>query len=100
MNDDLSSDPILAGCGSHSCVIKTPKGLGTNGSCMCRPITLQYYVRKLKAEIAQLKRQMEAMRNCDNCKNGWAGNSDECCACPRYEHWVPSDSVKQAMEGK
>lgn len=27
----------LHGCGNHSCVIKKPRGMGTNGPCRCRP---------------------------------------------------------------
>ncbi len=40
----------LVGCGSHSCVIAKPQGMGTNGLCTCEEPALR---RALRAERAR-----------------------------------------------
>lgn len=56
-----------------------------------------------QAEIAQIKRQVEAMKCCDTCNylsESGACLHDEGCTFIRYVYWSPNAEVKQALEGK
>ena len=49
----------LIGCGSHSCIIKPPEGMGNNGPCRCADWRGQRYIQQLTARAEQA----EAMRD-------------------------------------
>lgn len=42
--------PELVGCGDHSCVVASPKGMGTNGGCRCDEQALRRAVNALKQQ--------------------------------------------------
>lgn len=48
-------------------------------------------IRKLELELAELRQQVEKMRNCDNCKHLGvelrADGGEPCESCPRLEKW-------------
>lgn len=41
----------LQGCGDHSCVVRRPDGMGTNGGCQCSERQLRRAVRVLTARL-------------------------------------------------
>jgi len=43
------------GCCDNGCVIKRPKGMGTNASCRCPDYKLRAFIHALKAEIDRLE---------------------------------------------
>ena len=45
----------VIGCGSHSCIINPPKGLGNNGPCRCADWRGQRYITQLTAERDEYK---------------------------------------------
>lgn len=51
----------LTGCGSHSCFIKPPVGMGTNGQCTCLDdkTKMQRYIFITNHEITSLREQLE-----------------------------------------
>ena len=58
----------LTGCGSHSCFIKPPVGMGTNGQCTCLDdkTKMQRYIFITNHEITSLREQLEIAK-----KDGW-----------------------------
>jgi hypothetical protein len=42
---------VQNGCGNHGCVIKQPKGMGTNAGCQCSPHRFSEILLWLAAEI-------------------------------------------------
>lgn len=50
------------GCGSHSCRIEKPKGMGTNGPCGClRDLPTAHRIRLEKA-ISRMQREIKALK--------------------------------------
>ena len=49
------------GCGSHSCVIEPPKGLGNNGPCRCPVWKLQAEINRLRAELEQREKDADRL---------------------------------------
>jgi len=47
------------GCCDNGCVIKRPKGMGTNAKCRCPDYKLRTFIHALKAEIDHLKAQLK-----------------------------------------
>jgi len=47
----------MAGCGSHSCLIEKPKGMGTNGRCSCFDNLPKETAHAMRWELAKLRAQ-------------------------------------------
>jgi len=72
------------GCCDNGCVIKRPKGMGTNAKCRCPDYKLRAFIHALKTEIdrqspvveaakayrAEVKEGQEALHDCK--KDGYA----------------------------
>ena len=43
------------GCGSHSCIIERPKGIGNNGPCRCADWRGQREIMRLRDEVERYK---------------------------------------------
>ena len=48
------SERIHFGCGNHGCLIKAPKGMGTNMNCKCTP-------REISRELLDIAISIEKM---------------------------------------
>lgn len=59
-------DPFaeLTGCGNHSCLIRKPTGMGTNGACSCsrNGFAMQRFIRLARAEISRLTTENAELR--------------------------------------
>ncbi len=71
-------DYNMIGCSSHMCLIKKPKGVGTNGPCLCKAHKLKLKltwqdvrIKQLEDELKELdpgvayQRWMEAIAKCN-----------------------------------
>lgn len=54
-------DIPCAGCMDHSCVIKAPNGMGTNGGCTCNERNLRRVVMWYKRKVAFLEETIKQM---------------------------------------
>jgi hypothetical protein len=45
----------FTGCSDHSCIVRRPTGMGTNGGCRCRPSILHVVMRRMKRHIEHLE---------------------------------------------
>lgn len=48
------ADRLKNGCRNHGCVIKSPKGVATNGGCKCTPRQVQNDLLDLAAAIVRM----------------------------------------------
>lgn len=52
----------LIGCSSHSCVVKPPVGMGTNGPCRCADYKGQRLILVLRNRITELEAENARLR--------------------------------------
>jgi hypothetical protein len=52
-------DAGLAGCGDHSCVVSSARGVGTNGGCRCSADALRRMLLWQAREIARLRGEVD-----------------------------------------
>jgi hypothetical protein len=53
---------VPEGCGDHSCIIRTPKGMATNGGCRCPDVLLRRAVRVYRASAADVPGLVEEVQ--------------------------------------
>ncbi len=68
----------LIGCSSHMCLIQKPKGVGTNGPCLCN-------ARKLRLKLTWQDVRIEQLK-------------DDCIIKDKRIDWTVADNVKKAIE--
>lgn len=45
---------IPAGCGAHVCIVRTPRGQGVNGPCMCLSHVPRVYHIQIKKHLTEI----------------------------------------------
>lgn len=79
----VSDDEVLAGsggltgCSNHLCVIKKPKGMGTNGPCTCRPYKLGLVINRLRRMLTERDERLKLLM---------AEHDADCCHDMEYPH--------------
>ena len=81
----------LIGCSSHMCVIQRPKGVGTNGPCLCKAHKLKLKLTWQDAKIKQLEKWLRMTMNCKH-NNKHEGEPALCPMC--------REIIQKALEDK
>lgn len=86
----------IRGCGSHSCIVAKPDGVGVNGPCSCRSMNIMELINSMRIKVEAAERLLEVLRKCPTREIGISGMTIEAQAARTEINRVPEREVARA----